>query len=99
MSRSRNGGVTASASLSRTGQRPQTTTQTEALPPLRSDAPVSEVEVAMGKTVNLGNYNSFRVDVHVRIPVNRGEEEEGIKYAEKLADAHAERIAQENRFS
>lgn len=52
----------------------------------------------MGQTVNLGNYNSLRVDVHVRIPVNRGNEGEGIAYAEKLADTHAERIIQANRF-
>lgn len=41
------------------------------------EGPVAEVSVAMGLTVNLGNYESMRIDVGVKLPC----------YKEELEDA------------
>ena len=56
----------------------------------------AKVEVAMGLTLNLGNYESARVEVRVSVPVYREEINDAFayvkKYVEKRVNAEVEEI-------
>lgn len=46
--------------------------------------PTSTVSVAAGRTVNLGDYNSLKLDVFCSVPCNLGEETAAFEYAKKF---------------
>jgi len=47
----------------------------------------AEVGVTMGQTVNMGNYESYRIDVQVTVPCYREEIEEAYVFARKFCNA------------
>lgn len=52
---------------------------------LLSTGPVSTVEVAVGQTINLGQFSTMRIDARVTLPCVPGEEEGAYDRASDLA--------------
>jgi len=65
-------------------------------------APPAEVGVSMGRTISLGNYEFFRIDVVVKVPCYKEEVEEAYIYARKFCESRlkteAESIKNESPF-
>jgi hypothetical protein len=50
-------------------------------------APPAKVSCGMGLTINMGNYESARIDVVVEVPCYREEVEEAYTYARKFCES------------
>jgi hypothetical protein len=48
-------------------------------------APHTEVNLSMGLTINLGNYESARIDVGIRVPCYLEEASEAYEFSKKFA--------------
>jgi hypothetical protein len=62
-------------------------------------APHATVSVGMGITVNMGNYESTRVDVHVSLPCYPAEVEKAYDEAKRIVEAKLRAEVQELRAS
>lgn len=67
----------------------------EAIKVLQVPSPHSTVEVKLGFTKNLGNFESLRFDVGISVPCARGKEDKAYAFAYGWADEKLESIMTE----
>lgn len=62
------------------------------LPPQKVLQPIAIVKVTGSKTLNLGNYNSAKVEVGIEWPCNSAEVDDAFDFCYKWVDAKIEQI-------
>lgn len=85
------GRVQVRRSVGKKDSAPETTSE-ELIPAQVFESPHATVSCGMGITVNLGSYESARVDVHVSIPCYPAETEQAYTFVRTFCE---ERIRQE----